>query len=105
MTGRNLFTDAAAQDGERASEARNLAAFDATMVPNLTDCSRFECVVSLYEHETAETDFVSWPQDVQLMMHKHVTAWRDRNSGARIVAITTAIVDRCAIMIVHHRKA
>lgn len=109
MTGRNLFTDAAAAeaagaaDDKRESAGRNLASYDATIIPDLAGCSRFECVVGLYEHEAAEHDFATWPPAIQVQIQRHLAQWRARNGAARIVAMTFAVVDRACIMVVHHR--
>jgi len=78
---------------------------DAAVI-DVRGCSRIEFCVGMLADETARgLRFDAWPPNVQRVMEKQAADWLERNPGRAVRCVTTGVVKRNCVMILHHSEA
>ncbi len=92
--------------GIRPTATRDLAGAQPDLaspcVLDLDGCDRLEITVGLFEHEKVSLRFESWPPRVRNDLASLVARWQTGNPTRILQSITTAVVERSCVMIVHH---
>lgn len=89
----------------RPASTRDLQPWFTTLL-DLAGCHRFEMAIHLYEHETADFHFESWPAQVRSKVVDYFKEWAAENPAREVIAITFAVAldarGRQCVAIVHH---
>lgn len=81
----------------------------ADLAIDLSDCSRLEISVALYEHERAGLRPDTWPPAVRAKVEKVIEQWLEKNTKREPRAVTYGIARElgklpCCIIVLHHAE-
>lgn len=85
----------------RSTTIRDMIAWEGCAI-DLSDCTRIEILVPMNEYENAGPRFETWPDVIRRRVEECVQAWLKQNTARAIRLVSSGVVDRTCVLIIHH---